>query len=127
MHITITQDPPDDVIQTKRRYLRIIPILLALIFCAILLALFMAFFGSTHEALLENIALALFAGPGLLFFYFAEKLHDHRSLSPKKEKEVEEFCRKDPDIAAYCAKLATMERKPIKAEYDAFKARIDEL
>ncbi len=127
MYINITQDPPTDVLEIKKKYLRIIPYLLALIFSAILLALFLVFFDSAHADLIENIALAVFVGPGLAFFYFAEKLHDHKTLSPKQEKEIEEFCRQDHLIAAYCTKVAGLNRKLIKAEYDAFKARIEDL
>ncbi len=127
MYINITQDPPADVVETKKRYLRIIPYLLALIFCGILLAVFQIVFGSPHGDLVENTALVLFVGPGLAFFYFAEKLHDHKTLSPKQEKEIEEFCRQDHLIAAYCAKVATIDRKLIKTEYDAFKARVEDL
>jgi hypothetical protein len=127
MYINITQDPPADVLAIKRRYLRIIPYLLALVFCGILLAVFQIVVGSPHGDLIENIALVLFVGPGLAFFYFAEKLHDHKTLSAKQEKEIEEFCRQAPDIAAYCAKVAGLERKLIKAEYDAFKARTEDL
>ncbi len=127
MYINITQDPPADVLETRKKYLRIIPYLLALVFCGILLAVFQIVFGSAHGDLVENIALVLFVGPGLGFFYFAEKLHDHKTLAPKQEKEIAEFCRQDHDIAAYCAKVVTMDRKLIKAEYDAFKARVEEM
>jgi len=127
MYINITQDPPADVLEIKRKYLRIIPYLLALVFCGILLAVFQIVFGSTHGDLVENLALVLFVGPGLVFFYFAEKLHDHKALSPKQEKEIEEFCRKDHDIAAYCAKVSLLGRKLIAAEYEAFKSRLEDL
>ena len=69
MYINITQDPPSDVVEIKRKYLRIIPYLLALIFSAILLALFLVFSDSAHGDLIENTALVLFVGPGLAFFY----------------------------------------------------------
>jgi len=127
MYINISQDPPTDVVETKKKYLRIIPYLLALVLCGILLAVFQIVVGSAHGDLIENTALVLFVAPGLAFFYFAEKLHDHKKLSPKQEKEIAEFCRQAPDIAAYCAKVAVLERKLIKAEYDAFKARIEDL
>ena len=124
MDINITQDPPANVFQTKRKYRRIIPFLLALIFCAILLAVFQVVFGSAHAELLENIALILFVAPALVFFYFAEKLHDYKTLSPEQEREMEEFCRQDQDVAAYCAKVSKMNRKSVKAEYDACKAQV---
>lgn len=124
MDINITQDPPANVFQTKRKYRRIIPFLLALIFCAILLAVFQVVFGSAHAELLENIALVLFVAPALVFFYFAEKLHDYKTLSPEQEREMEEFCRQDQDVAAYCAKVSKMNRKSVKAEYDACKAQV---
>lgn len=126
MDINITQDPPADVFQTKRKYRRIIPFLLALIFCAILLAVFQVVFGSAHGDLLENIALVLFVGPALVFFYCVEKLHDYKTLSPEQEREMEEFCRQDQDIAAYCAKVSMMARKLVKAEYDACKEQVKE-
>ena len=124
MDINITQDPPADVFQTKRKYRRIIPFLLALIFCGILLAVFQVVFGSAHGNLLENIALVLFVAPALVFFYFAEKLHDYKTLSPEQERDMEEFCRQDQDIAAYCAKVSLMARKLVKAEYDACKEQV---
>lgn len=126
MDINITQDPPADVFQTKRKYRRIIPFLPALIVCAILLAVFQIVFGSAHGDLLENIALVLFVGPALVFFYCVEKLHDYKTLSPQQEKEMEEFCRQDHDIAAYCTKVSMMERKLVKAEYDACKSQIED-
>jgi len=127
MYIDITQDPPTNVLEIKKKYLRIIPYLLAVVFCGILLAAFQVVFGSAHGELVENTALILFVAPGLAFFYFAEKLHDHKTLSPKQEKEIEGFCRQDPLIAAYCAKISLLGRKLIKAEYDACKARIEDL
>mgnify|MGYP001415202782 CR=1 FL=1 len=126
MHINLTQDPPTDVVEIKKKYLRIIPYLLALVLCGILLAVFQIVVGSEHGDLVENIALVLFVPPGLAFFYFAEKLHDYKMLTPKQEQEIAFFCLKDHDIAAYCAKVATMERKLVRAEYDAFKERLDE-
>ena len=127
MHINISQDPPTDALEIKKKYLRIIPYLLALVFCGILLAVFQVVVGSAHGDLVENIALVLFVPPGLAFFYFAEKLHDYKMLTPKQEKELAGFCGKDHDIAAYCAKVSALGRKPIKAEYDACKARIEDL
>ncbi|OGR00263.1 MAG: hypothetical protein A2505_09535 [Deltaproteobacteria bacterium RIFOXYD12_FULL_55_16] len=127
MYINISQDPPANALELKKRYLRLIPYLLALIFCAILLAVFQIVFGSAHGDLIENIALVLFVGPGLGFFYFAEKLHDHKTLSAKQTKEIEDLCRQDPDIAAYCAKVSLLERKLIKAEYEACKAWFEDL
>lgn len=127
MYININQDPPADVLEIKKKYLRLIPYLLALVFCGILLALAQIFFGLAQGELVENTALVLFVGPGLAFFYFAEKLHDHKQLSAKQEKEIEEFCRQAPDISAYCAKVKVLGRRLIKAEYDAFKARIEDL
>lgn len=127
MYINITQDPPADALEIKRKYLRIIPYLLGLVLCGFLLAVFQIVVGSPHGDLVENIALVLFVAPGLAFFYFAEKLHDHKALSPKQEKEIEDFCRKDAAIAAYCAKVSLLDRKLIKAEYDACKARIEDL
>lgn len=127
MYINIIQNPPTDVLEIKQRYLRLIPYLLALILCAILLAVFQIVFGSAHGDLIENIALVLFVGPGLGFFYFAEKLHDHKTLSAKQAKEMKEFCRQDHDIAAYCAKVSLLKRKLIKAEYDACKAWFEDL
>jgi predicted membrane channel-forming protein YqfA (hemolysin III family) len=124
MDINITQDPPADVFQAKKKYRRIIPYLLALIVCAILLAAFQVVFGSVYGDLLENIALGLFVAPALAFFYFAEMLHDYKTLSPQQEKEMEEFCRQDQDVAAYCAKVSMMKRKFVKAEYDACKSQV---
>ncbi|MDO9042212.1 MAG: hypothetical protein Q7U64_07710 [Desulfocapsaceae bacterium] len=126
MDINIIQDPPVDVFQTKSKYRRIIPYLLALIVCAILLAGYQIVFGSAHGDLLENIALVLFVGPALVFFYCVEKLHDYKTLSSEQEKEMEDFCRQDHDIAAYCAKVSMMGRKLVKAEYDACKAQVED-
>jgi predicted membrane channel-forming protein YqfA (hemolysin III family) len=124
MDVNITQDPPADVCRTKRKYRRIIPYLLALIVCAILLAVFQVVFGSAYGDLLENIALVLFVGPALAFFYFAEMLHDYKALSPQQEKEMEDFCRQNQDVAAYCDKVSMQKRKIVKAEYDACKAQV---
>jgi predicted membrane channel-forming protein YqfA (hemolysin III family) len=124
MDINITQDPPADVFQTKSKYRRIIPYLLAMIFCAILLAGYQIVFGSIHGTVIENIALVFFVGPALVFFYCVEKLHDYKTLSSEQEKEMEKFCKQDQDIAAYCAKVSMMGRKLVKAEYDACKAQV---
>lgn len=124
MDINITQDPPTDVLQIRRKYLRIIPSLLILMFCAILLAAFQIVVGSGHDVLLENIAIVLFVGPALAFFYFVEQLHEYRALSAEQEQEIEGFCRQDHDVAAYCAKVSMMGRKLVKAEYDACKLQI---
>jgi len=126
MDICISQDPPPDVLQAKRKYLRIIPYLVGLIFSAIVLAAYQIIFGSSYGALVENVAIALFVGPSLVLFYVVEQLHDYKTLSVEQEKEMEAFCRQDHAVAAYCAKVSITGRRLIKAEYDACQSWMKE-
>lgn len=126
MDIDILQGPPVDVLATKKKYQRIIPFLSVVIAIAVLLAVYLVVFDAPSGDFFENTALVLFVAPAFVLFYFAEKLHDYKVLSPEQEQEVEGFCSTDPDIDAYCAKVATIKRKLVKAEYDAFKAWLDE-
>lgn len=123
MEIDITREPPADIYRERPKYLRIAVALLALAGCGILLAAYAIFSDTPFSSKLEDAALALFAGPGLVFVYFAAKLQAYKGLSPEQEKELVELGRKHSEIATYCALVAKAGRKVIFAEYEACRDR----
>jgi len=123
MKIDITREPPVDIYRGRGKHLWIAGALLALAGCGILLAAYAIFSDTPFSARLEDAALALFAGPGLVFVYFAAKLQAYKGLSPEQEKELAELGRQHPEIATYCALVAKAGRKVVFAEYEACKDR----
>lgn len=123
MKIDITCEPPADIYRERPKYLWIAGALLALAGCGILLAAYAIFSDTPFSSKLEDAALALFAGPGLIFVYFAAKLQAYKGLSPEQEKELVELGRKHPEIATYCTLVAKAGRKVVFAEFEACKDR----
>lgn len=123
MKIDLTREPPADIYRERPKYLWIAGMLLALAGCGLLLGAYAIFSATPFSERLEDAALALFAGPGLVFVYFAGKLQAYKRLSPEQEKELAELGRKYPEIATYCALVAKAGRKVLFAEYEACKDR----
>ena len=125
MYIDISGPPPSSLAQEKKRYLRIIIVLLGMILFAVLLGIVRVVYDTGHDTVLENIALVLFVGAGFTFVYFSEKLQAYKPLTKEQQGKIEELCRQYPDIAAYRDMVATTERDLILAEYEAFTAHVD--
>lgn len=127
MQIDISREPPADIYQGRTRYLWIAGTLLALAVAGGLLAAYAIFSTTPYSERLENAALALIAGPGLLFAYFGEKLQAYKRLNPAQEKELAAMARLHPEIAAYCGQVAKAGRAPVLAEFEACQARAEQL
>jgi len=127
MHIDITLAPTADIFRNRARHLGIAGILLGLACCGGLLAVYAVVSDAPYSRTMEDVALGLLAGPGLLFAYFGEKLQAYKKLSPGQERELAELVIQHPQIATYCALLTKSGRKPILAEFEACQAKAEEL
>lgn len=121
VNIDITREPPADIYRDRGKYLWIAGALLALAGCGLLLAAYAIFSDTPSSERLEDAALALFAGPGLVFVYFAAKLQAYKRLSPEQKRELADLGRKHPEIATYCALVTRAGRQVTFAEYEACK------
>ncbi|MBI5556112.1 MAG: hypothetical protein HY885_00580 [Deltaproteobacteria bacterium] len=121
MKIDITHEPPADIFQDRGKYLRISAALLSLVFCGMLLIVYVLFADAASSKNLETAGLALFIGPALIFVYFCEKLQDYKKLNPDQKKELAALGQKHPEIATYCGLVAKANREPVFAEYEASK------
>jgi hypothetical protein len=119
MNIDINSDPPGDILERRKKYLRKILIFLFLVLCGVLLGAYRVLYDSGYDTLLENIALALFAGAGFIFVYFAEKFNDLKFLTHKQQDRILELSGQHQEIAVYISKVAGMGRPLVAAEYDA--------
>lgn len=126
MKIDISREPPVEIYRERPKYLWIAGALLALAGCGLLLGAYAIFSDTPFSSRLEDAALALFAGPGLVFVYFAAKLQAYKGLSPEQENELAELGRKHPEIATYCALVVKAGRKAVFAEYEACKELDDD-
>lgn len=123
MKIDINSGPPADIFRDRRKYLWVAGGLLAMASCGLLLAAYAIYSDAPSSERLEDTALALFVGPGLVFVYFAAKLQAYKRLSPEQKKELADLGSKHPEIATYCALVAKAGREVIFAEYEACKDR----
>lgn len=127
MHIDITATPPADIFRHRRRTLWLAGLFLGLAGGGGLLALYAIYSTAPYSRTLEDVALGLLVGPGLVFVYFGEKLQAYKKLTPAQEKELAALSQKHPEIAAYCSLLSRSGRAPILAEFEACQARAEEL
>ena len=74
MNIDITSGPPADIFRDRRKYLWAAGALLALAGCGLLLAAYAIYSDAPSSERLEDAALALFVGPGLVFVYKRENI-----------------------------------------------------
>jgi len=125
MYIDITEPPSADLAREKKRHLRLSILLFGLVLFAVLLGIIRVVFDTGHDTILENLAIALFVGAGFCFVYCTEKLQAHKPLNKEQQSRIEDLCRKNRQIAAYCDRVAAMNRKLIAAEYEAITAHAD--
>ncbi|MBU0675699.1 MAG: hypothetical protein KJ950_13740 [Proteobacteria bacterium] len=126
MKIDITQNPPADLFRKRRPYIRVATVLLVLVLCGVSLGLYGIFTDKPYGVLLEDVALGLFVVPSIIFVYFGGKLQAYKKLSVEQTKELDGFRQDDPVIDAYCAKVVASGRKPVMAEYEACKDRVED-
>lgn len=122
MYIDLSKTPPSDLFRHRRKYLRLASLFLLLAVSGILLALYTVVSVAPYSQTLEDIALGLIVGPGLIFVYFAEKFMDYRRLSQEQERELALLVLKHPEVAAYCAQVAKADRRVVVAEFEACQA-----
>ena len=127
MHIDITSAPPPDIFRERGKYLRFAIASLLLAGCGVLLAVYAVFSNVPYSKSLENVALGLFAGPGLVFVYFTEKLMAYRGLTQEQDRELTDLGQKSPEVAAYCNMIVKEGRPSIMAEFEACQAWVEKL
>jgi hypothetical protein len=121
MKIDLTREPPADIFRDRGKYILVSVVLLALALGGLALIAYGFLSEAPTSETLETVALTLFVGSAVVFVYFGSKLQAYKKLNPAQEKELAELRGKHPEIAAYCERLAQAGRRPIHAEYEAFK------
>jgi hypothetical protein len=121
MKIDLTREPPADIFRHRGLYILISVVLLALALGGLGLMAYGFLSDTPTSENLETVALALFAGPAVIFVYFGGKLQAYKKLNPKQEIELAELADKHPLIATYCGLVAREGRRAIHAEYEACK------
>jgi len=127
MYIDVTNAPPHDLFRNRGKYLRFAGLFLILAVCGILLGVYSVVSAVPYSQTLEDIALGLIVGPGLVFVYFAEKLMAYRRLSQEQGRELAILVQKHPEVAAYCAQVAKVNRRVVAAEFEACQALAEKL
>lgn len=119
MKIDIRNRPPEDIFRDRSRHTRFFLAFLALAACGLLIGVYAVVANTKHYALLETVALGLFAGAALFLTYFGEKLQAYKQLTPPQHKELADLGQKHAEIKVYCDLVAQANRQPIRAEYEA--------
>jgi len=119
MKIDITDRPPVDIFRDRGKHLRASIVLLSLAGCGLLLIAYGILADTQQSETLENVAMALLAGPAVAFTYFGAKLNDYKGLSVAQQKAVADLSRKHAEIDVYCTLVAQQNRQLIHAEYEA--------
>lgn len=127
MKIDITREPPVDIYCHRGRYLKIAAALLFLSMCGVLLATYAILSDTQQSETMEMVALVLFVGPAVPFFYFGEKVQAYKRLNEAQAKELADLSQQYPEVKAYCALVAQAGRQPIVAEYEACLAWAEEV
>jgi hypothetical protein len=127
MKIDITREPPADIFCHRGRYFLIAGAFLFLSLCGLLLGAYAILSDTQHSENLETVALVLFVGPAVPFFYFGEKVQAYKRLSVAQAKELAELIQQYPEIKSYCAMVAKSGRQPILAEFEACLDRAEEI
>jgi len=121
MKIDLYREPPADIFRDRDKYILISIVLLVLALCGLGLMAYGIVSDIPSSETLETLALALFAGPAVIFVYIGTKLQAYKKLNPKQQQELENLVARHPEIAAYCALVARQGRVVIHAEYEACK------
>ena len=127
MTINISQDPPTDILELRRKYIIFSLIFLGLVVCAIIIGVISVFFETTHTDFLENCAFVLFVVSGFAFVYFTEKFFEFRKPGPKRQKKLVAMMYEYEEVSEYCRKVAEQGRYLVIMEYDAIVAHVQKI
>jgi len=126
MNINILHGPPADIFKNRRWLTLIFVALLALAFCGLLMGVY-AFFADTTYEQLEKYAFVLFVAPSPFAAYFGEKLQRYKKLTPPQREELAAWEQQYPEVKLYCDQVAMADREPVRVEYEACQAWVEEV
>jgi hypothetical protein len=121
MKIDLNREPPADIFRNRDKYILISIVLLVLALCGLGLMAYGIVSDIPSSETLETLALALFAGPAVIFVYIGGKLQAYKKLNPEQQQELEKLAAKHSEIAAYCSLVARQGRTVVHVEYEAGK------
>ena len=127
MTINISQDPPTDILELRRKYIIFSLVFLGLVVCAIIIGVISVFFETTHTDFLEKCAFVLFVVSGFAFVYFTEKFLEFRKPGPKRQKKLVAMMYEYEEVSEYCRKVAEQGRYLVVMEYDAIVAHVQKI
>lgn len=127
MKINIAQGPPADLFRNRRKLIIIFVVLLILACCGLLMGLYAILTDTKYYEQLETLALIFFVAPAPFAAYFGEKLQGYKKLTPPQYEELAAWGRQYPEIKLYCDQVAGADRQPVRDEYEACRAWVEEM
>jgi len=127
MKIDILQGPPVDIFKNRRKYIIIFVALLTLACCGLFLGVYDIFAQTSYYEKLETFALVFFVAPSPFAAYFGEKLQEYKKLTPPQREELAAWRQRYPEVKEYFDLAAKANRQPIRVEYEACQAWVEEV
>ena len=127
MKIDILQGPPTDIFKNRRPLVIIFVILLGLAGCGLLMGVYAIVADTNYYDQLETWALVFFVAPSPFAAYTGEKLQGYKKLTQPQQKDLFAWILKYPEVKSYCDQVARADREPVRAEYEACQAWVEEM
>jgi hypothetical protein len=70
--------------------------------------------------------LVFFVAPAPFAAYVGEKLQEYKKLTPPQQKELLAWMLQYPEVKLYCDQVAKTDRQPVRVEYEACQAWVEE-
>ena len=126
MKINVLHGPPADIFKNRRKLTLTFVALLILAFFGVLMGAYAIYSDTNYYKQLETLALAFFAAPSPFAAYIGEKLQDYKKLTPPQHEELAVWGQQYPEVKLYCDQVEFAGREPVRAEYEACHAWVEE-
>lgn len=119
MKIDIGKAPEQDIFRNKKKYILWFIFFLVLVCTAIGLGVYSVYSTSEHVINLEDWSLGILVASAVGVTVFGNKLQAYKALFPPQREKLDALRAQHSVIDTYCSQVDTLQRRYIRAEYEA--------
>jgi len=119
MKIDLNQTPEQDIFRNRKKYIIWFSFFMLLVCVAVAIGFFVFYSNSNEAQNVEDWALGILVAAAVGVTIFGNRLQAYKALFPPQQEELISLRSQYPVIEKYCSAVDLMQRKFIRAEYEA--------
>lgn len=119
MKIDLHEPPEHDIFRDKKKYTLWFSFFLSIAGVAVAIGCYAIYSDGSHVVNLENYALGILVASSLGVTRFGNRLQEYKALFPPQKENLALLRAQYPVLEEYCAGVEALQRRFIRAEYEA--------